>query len=244
MFERITNDEYYQQYEPQILSRPPPESTGFIPAVHTSKLPKFDAPWVVMLNNFLTDEECNRLIRLGADQGYQQSYDVGYQRFDGSYNPHQSEDRTSNNAWCTDKCYQDPITQQILMKIENITGIPDANSEFLQLLRYTPGQYYRTHHDYVPHDFERAQGVRILTVFLYLNDVEEGGETNFPKLDLTVKPKKGAALIWPNVFMLNPDAADNRLMHQAMPVIKGTKYAANAWFHQRDFKEPYYRNCN
>jgi hypothetical protein len=30
------------------------------------------------------------------------------------------------------------------------------------------------HHDYIDHDLNRAQGVRILTVFLYLNNVEEG----------------------------------------------------------------------
>jgi hypothetical protein len=40
-----------------------------------------------------------------------------------------------------------------------------------------------THHDYIEHDIERPQGVRILTVFLYLNDVEEGGGTNFPLLN-------------------------------------------------------------
>lgn len=30
------------------------------------------------------------------------------------------------------------------------------------------------HHDYIDFHLRRAQGVRILTVFLYLNDVEEG----------------------------------------------------------------------
>lgn len=43
---------------------------------------------------------------------------------------------------------------------------------------------------------KREEGVRILTVFLYLNDVEEGGGTDFPKLGITVEPKKGKAVIW------------------------------------------------
>jgi hypothetical protein len=34
-------------------------------------------------------------------------------------------------------------------------------------------------------------GPRILTFFLYLSDVEEGGETSFPYLDIAIKPKKG-----------------------------------------------------
>jgi 2OG-Fe(II) oxygenase superfamily len=44
-----------------------------------------------------------------------------------------------------------------------------------------------------------ACGPRILTFFLYLSDVEEGGETNFPVLGISVKPKKGKALLWPSV---------------------------------------------
>jgi prolyl 4-hydroxylase len=96
----------------------------------------------------------------------------------------------------------------------------------------------------VPGDFQRAQGVRILTFFMYLNDVEEGGETDFPQLGITVKPKKGQALLWPNVYMRNPDARDGRTMHQALPVKKGVKYAANLWLHQRDFKTPFYNLCN
>lgn len=36
-----------------------------------------------------------------------------------------------------------------------------------------------------------ACGPRILTFFLYLSDVEEGGETGFPKMNLQVTPKKG-----------------------------------------------------
>jgi hypothetical protein len=29
--------------------------------------------------------------------------------------------------------------------------------------------------------------------------VDEGGETNFPQLNIAVKPKKGAAVLWANV---------------------------------------------
>jgi hypothetical protein len=34
--------------------------------------------------------------------------------------------------------------------------------------------FLEIHHDYIDFHLNRAQGVRILTVFLYLNDVEEG----------------------------------------------------------------------
>jgi hypothetical protein len=50
------------------------------------------------------------------------------------------------------------------------------------VLRYKKGQYYRTHHDMSSQDNELACGPRILTFFLYLSDVQEGGGTNFPRL--------------------------------------------------------------
>ena len=114
------------------------------------------------------------------------------------------------------------------------------------MLKYEVGGLYRRHNDYVPGDFQRAQGVRIMTVFIYLNDMDEdaGGETAFPKLDLKITPKKGKAVLWPNVYMRNPDARDPRLDHEALPVKKGSKYAANLWVHQRDFKTPFYNLCN
>jgi 2OG-Fe(II) oxygenase superfamily len=80
----------------------------------------------------------------------------------------------STQAWCLDECVESAVTQTVIAKIENLTGIPDANAEFLQLLRYEEGQFYQQHHDYKDFHLERAHGVRILTVFLYLNDVEEG----------------------------------------------------------------------
>lgn len=75
---------------------------------------------------------------------------------------------------------------------------------------------------------DRECGVRIITVFLYLNDVEAGGGTDFPDLDLTVMPKRGSALIWPSVLDSDPNKKDGRTDHQALPVEQGIKYGANA----------------
>jgi prolyl 4-hydroxylase len=103
---------------------------------------------------------------------------------------------------------------------------------FRSPIRYEEGQFYRVHHDYVEHNLERQQGVRILTVFLYLSEVEAGGGTNFDRLNITVMPKRGRALFWPSVLNSTPHKKDGRTTHQALPVEAGIKYAANAWFHQ------------
>ena len=82
----------------------------------------------------------------------------------------------------------------------------------------------------------------MLTVFLYLNDVEEGGETRFNDLSgfedlglaVDVKPKKGRALVWPSVLDEDPNEPEWRTYHEALTVLKGEKYGANAWLHLRD----------
>lgn len=69
-------------------------------------------------------------------------------------------------------------------KIEEVTRIPRENYESFQILRYELGQKYVVHHDSSADDNELACGPRILTFFLYMSDVEEGGETNFPTLGI------------------------------------------------------------
>lgn len=86
-------------------------------------------------------------------------------------------------------------------------------------------------------------GPRILTFFLYLSDVEEGGETVFTNLNIKVKPKRGRALIWPSVMDSDPESQDPRTHHAAAAVIKGKKYAANAWIHLYDFAKSNLWGC-
>lgn len=225
MFERIVSENEFKQYEPVVLSRPP------------------EGPWMVMFEKAISDDEAERLIELGGQQGYELSADVGEEQEDGTYSSITHSGRTSTNAWCVDACYEDPITQRVMNRIENITGIPETNTENLQLLRYGPQQYYQTHSDYIDYQRKRQCGVRILTFYMYLNDVEEGGGTHFPQLGKTVTPKRGRAVLWPSVLDEDPNTEDPRTVHTAMKVIEGVKHGANAWVHQRDFKGPNKRAC-
>eukprot|EP00934_Nitzschia_sp_Nitz4_P008818 Nitzschia sp. Nitz4//scaffold47_size129522//19136//20601//NITZ4_003538-RA/size129522-snap-gene-0.181-mRNA-1//1//CDS//3329552761//8808//frame0 len=226
MFERLTAEPYLSQYNVQVLSSP-----------------KTDGPWILQFENVLSREEADQMIELGSIQGYQRSADVGIIKADGKHDRKISTGRTSTNAWCLDDCYRNETTQAIIHRLEEFTGIPDTNSEYLQLLRYEPSQFYESHHDYIGHHTMRQCGVRILTFFLYLNDVEEGGGTNFDRLNLTVTPKVGRAVLWPSVLSDSPSERDDRTHHQALPVERGVKFGANAWIHLRDFKEPYHNHC-
>jgi 2OG-Fe(II) oxygenase superfamily/ShK domain-like len=193
MFTRLVTDPVFRErYHPVIYSQPKNITATSSDSINSSSSSSSNhtigkEPWVVVLDNFLSAEECEALIDLGTAQGYELSMDVGARNFDGSYQGAISEQRTSTNAWCTGDCYEHDVTQSVHDYIENVTGVPRINYEYLQILRYEVGQFYGRHHDFVPHHSDRSCGPRILTVFLYLNDVEEGGGTNFPLLQ-TVRP--------------------------------------------------------
>ena len=89
----------------------------------------------------------------------------------------------------------------------------------------------------------------MLTSSLYLSGVGEGGETKFTKLldkegnTLSIMPKKGGALLWPNVRDAEVGEIDPRTHHEAVTVKKGLKLAANAWIHLHNFREPNKFSC-
>lgn len=103
MFQRIALDPHYQQYSPVVLSQPAEEQTGVVPLFRVPGDTPRNDPWLVALENFLTPEECDRLIFLAGIVGYKQSSEWANQDFDGTYKGMHTENRNSFNAWCFQK---------------------------------------------------------------------------------------------------------------------------------------------
>lgn len=61
---------------------------------------------------------------------------------------------------------------------------------------------------------------RLMPYIIYLNDVEEGGETEFLYYPRRIKPKKGTILLFP---------AGYTHTHRGNPPISNTKYIATGW---------------
>jgi len=235
LFARWATEEEYQQYQPNVISSPN--------RVHGAT---HDGPWILTFDNFLDEYEIRQLLH-GATfgEGFQRSTDQGkIISGSGEMVKVTSKTRTSTNAWCRKECEELHGVVRVSDRIEHVTGIPQNNYESFQILKYEEGQFYRTHHDSSNANKHKPTGHRILTFFLYLNDVEEGGETRFTNLDISVKPKKGRALVWPSVLNEDVYSSDQRMYHEAKEVIKGTKYAANHWIHQYDFRNANLWGCN
>ena len=200
-----------------------------------------ESPWVVIFDNFLEEDEMNALVE--TVDGWERSTDTGLANEYGETGRILSNGRTSVNAWCREPCESHPKVKRVYSKIEEVTMVPYSHYESFQVLKYEVGQRYHTHHDSDESDNRLACGPRILTFFLYLSDVEEGGETAFPSLGIAVTPKRGRALLWPSTLDEAPNKIDERTYHEARTVKKGVKFAANAWIHLYDFRTPNLWGC-
>jgi len=197
------------------------------------------SPYVLHLKNFISAEEA-AAFQSTCKESFERSL-AGDQ-----LNPV----RTSFQCWCNfGDCFANPLVHRVTRRINNLTNTPYDNGEDLQVVRYEPGQFYRVHHDQNTAVWA-PQGPRVLTFFMYLNDVPSGGETAFPQIPspsgkghLIVQPRLGHAILWPSVFDERPMEADERTNHEAMPVHEGVKFGANMWIHQFSFKTPSERGC-
>lgn len=83
------------------------------------------------------------------------------------------------------------IYRETWSELDHLTHLHDTG--FIAQLSHPFIGYYRPHVDASPaHDWQR-----ILAPIIYLNDVEEGGETHFIDHGVSVKPKAGRILIFP-----------------------------------------------
>ena len=199
-------------------------------------------PPIIQFNNFVPDMIVSELLKNGSFE-FERSADAGELDENFVYKSIISNSRTSSNSWCDEECQQMSAAQFLLSSIEEVTGIDRLHFEQLQVLKYEVGEHYLEQHDFIDMQYDMPCGPRLLTLFVYLNDVEEGGETAFPRLGIKVKPQKGKAILWPNVLSNDPFEKLESTHHAALDVVKGRKYAINAWIHLFDFTNPHKMGC-
>lgn len=176
-------------------------------------------PLIMRFERVLTDDECRQLIESAAPR-LKESRLV---------NKVVSEIRTSRGMFFEED--ESPFISRIERRIAQLMHVPVEHAEGLQVLHYGPGQEYRAHHDYFAPGTPSARNNRISTLVIYLNDVEEGGETVFPLLEIAVKPKRGSAVYF-EYFYGNPEL-NHLTLHSSAPVIRGEKWVATQWMRRQ-----------
>lgn len=154
-------------------------------------------PKIFKIHNFITAEESSSLIE--HSRGKVERSATGVDWRSNASKPNKL--RTSDNAFDVESDIAKQVIQRSFetLRVDYLESMADG----LQILRYRPGQAYTPHLDQFEigmdksHNFDARNGGtnRMATVFMYLNNVEEGGETVFPRstspLRFTAPPEGG-----------------------------------------------------
>ena len=131
---------------------------------------------------------------------------------------------------------EDDFIARIDQQLAELLRWPVDHGEGLQILRYAVNGEYRPHFDYFPPSDTGSGphvaqgGQRIGTLVMYLNDVDEGGETIFPEIGLSVVPRRGHAVYFG--YCNSRGDIDPQTLHGGAPVRAGVKWIATKWLRQ------------
>lgn len=190
-----------------------------------------NAPDIVLLDNFMSDAECDAVCALS--KGTLTKSEVVD---DATGKGVEHQDRISQGTFFT--LGQTDLVKKIETRINEVTGIPAVNGEGIQILNYVNGGEYKPHFDYFPdNEGGRANmsqgGQRIITVIMYLNDVNAGGATIFPEINLNIYPKKGSAVYFS--YFNAASQVDPLTLHGGAPVLQGEKWIATKWLRENAY---------
>ncbi len=202
-------------------------------------------PYIYKIPNTFTPEECNSIIEVAKPKLNRSTVISSKEKADDPKRNEISKVRTSTNTFLSINDSDNELFKFTMSKLDavvrTLTGLPSENKEELQVVHYDVGQFYEAHMDTFQkntasfkEECENRGGQRVYTVMVYLNNVEEGGETEFPKAGLKVKPEIGTVLFWHNMVDGVPYLKSE---HEAMPPIKGEKWACTYWIREHTFNQ-------
>lgn len=188
-------------------------------------------PRIVMFADFLSKNECDRLVetaRPRMQRSLTTDMKTGHNKLDAV--------RTSRGMFF--RRDENPLVRAIEARIARLLSWPVENGEHLQVLHYRPGDRYEPHYDYFDPTAEGSAAVlarggqRVATLLIYLREPERGGETTFPDLGLRFAARRGCALF----FSYDRPHPSTKTLHGGAPVIAGEKWVATKWLREGVFE--------
>ena len=176
-------------------------------------------PDIYEIRNFLTDDECDRMISKIRPNLENKSIYI------------ERKNSFAENKGNNYKSVRVP-SREIPTLVNKLTTMADCGIEnvgYSHCIHYEEGKAQRIlphvdHMQYTENRLFKTSGEEktvcyehhcTAIVFCYLNDVEDGGDTYFNNIDLHVKPTRGTALIhFPSDLDGRPD---HRTMHEGSP---------------------------
>lgn len=217
----------------QLAAHGQPPLPAVTPAPATPLQVLHEQPRIAVADGVLGPDECRLLIALMRP--HLRRSQVLAEGHDGQ---HVDAVRTSSSA-TVDRVIEDHAARRIQQRLAAAAGLPLLQAEAMSILRYAPGQQYRPHRDYLPPSAlqadQPAAGNRVRTLCVYLNDVEAGGETEFPVAGVKVAPRAGRVVVFDNLDRHGHPDPDS--LHAGLPVQRGEKWLGTLWFRERTYRQ-------
>lgn len=187
-----------------------------------------DDPVIYVFDDFISSAEANIIIE-AAEPNLKRAV------VSSAKKGIESAGRTGQNCWV--KQDHNETIAEISQRVSELVGLPLENAESLQVIHYGTEQKYNPHYDGWRHDTESGKrcmkrgGQRLVTCLIYLNNVEAGGGTEFPKINLEVEAKLGRMVVFHNCYA-GTNQRHDLSQHGGMAVKAGEKWACNLWFRE------------
>jgi len=183
--------------------------------------------FVGVYDNYITEEECNKVIKLYEAQN---KFNNTVNRIGGEKASilHKQDQQFFANGGNIEIWWKDLKPLMLNFDLawnhyaKNVGALEAYGDPFhfttLKIQKTLPTEGYHVWHIEHGKGFENEPRAFVFSV--YLNDVEEGGETEFLHFSKRVKPKTGRVVIWPAGFPY---------LHRGNPPLSGEKYILTSW---------------
>lgn len=179
---------------------------------------------VVFYNNFLTQEECETLVRVFEDEDQPWSMSAFFESYGMSIMP---EDPILER-YGLPRDYFGKLADRLHKVVEDAHERPvksvSSHAQKWQIGAFAPFHSDNTDMDGNPSAWEKSK----LVCLLYINDDYGGGELDFRDHDISIKPVAGQLITFPGGF---------NNIHQVLPVKGSTRHTIGAFW---DYAESVY----
>ncbi len=159
----------------------------------------------------------------------------------GAFGAAENDKRTNTQA--TFDQWSLPQARTLCEQISDLVRLPPENCETAKVLRYEGDQKFDAHSDayfdFLPGSQEAllSGGQRLFTTLCYLNEPDGGGETIFPKLRISVRPRLGRVLLFSNTIP-GTNTPHPHSLHAGTSVTGGVKWVMSLWWRERLYHVP------
>ena len=184
--------------------------------------------FIGVYDNYITQEECNKAINLYEEQDkFNNTLNrIGSEKSSILHKQDQQFFATPRNIdvwWEELKPFMFNFDVAWKHYEQNVGarssyGVDDFKYTNLKIQKTLPTEGYHIWH--LEHNKGFNNEPRAFVFSVYLNDVDEGGETEFLHFAKRIKPKTGRIVIWPAAFPY---------VHRGNPPLSGEKYIITSW---------------